>query len=81
MDQIEVHIIQTQLFQGLIDRKRNIVDGVDHFCSDEERFTRQPRFLDCEAKFRLGIVEFGAVKVVEACFYGVFDIVYGCSID
>lgn len=67
MNEVEVDVVQAELFEGLVDCAGDVVDCVPDFGGYEEGGTGDARFADCDAEFGFVVVEFCAVEVVEAC--------------
>lgn len=63
VDQVEVDIVQPQLFQTRIDGGRDICDVGNHLGGDEELVTRHAALLDGVAQLLFRVVDLGAVQV------------------
>jgi hypothetical protein len=73
MDEIEIHVVQPQLFQARVYRTPYVGDIRDDLRGHEKFLTGYPAFLDCLAELGLSVVDFGTVEVVVAHFDGSLD--------
>jgi hypothetical protein len=76
MNQIKIHIIQSQLLQAYINCASDVLDICDNLCGNEELLTGDPAVFDGFSELDFGVIDFGAIEVViskfDSRFYG-FD--------
>lgn len=78
---VQVHVVETELFQARPDRSRNVFDVRDHLCRHEQFAPLHLALLDRRPELGLGFVNFSSVLVVVSEAQRKFDRVDAGLVD